>query len=476
MAYVHLLRLIVVLTTFIIIALSQALPPTLTPQLASFNRNHFPDAFIFGTASSAYQYEGGAKEGGRGPSIWDTFTHKYPDKIKDGSSGDVAIDSYHRYKEDVAIMKDMNLDAYRFSISWSRILPHGKLSGGINQEGIDYYNNLINELIANGLQPFVTLFHWDLPQSLEDEYGGFLSPRIIKDFQDYAELCFKEFGDRVKHWITLNEPWSYSQNGYTVGNMAPGRCSAWLNSNCTGGDSSTEPYLVTHHQLLAHAATVHVYKTKYQNFQNGLIGITLLVNWAVPLSDNKLDQKAAERAIDFMYGWFMEPLTIGDYPKSMRNLVKTRLPKFTKEQSKLLIGSYDFIGINYYTTAYAYDAPQLSNAKPSYLTDSLSSSSCINEYDDPSLSLEESLLDIYRIDYHYRHLFYLREAIEAGVNVQGYFVWSLLDNFEWNVGYTVRFGMNFVDYKNGLERYPKLSALWFKDFLTPKVKLYHDSI
>ncbi|XP_020214401.2 beta-glucosidase 24 [Cajanus cajan] len=512
-----LLRLFLVALVTSLITIAEAVTPT--EELASLNRNNFPSGFIFGTASSAYQYEGAANEGGRGPSIWDTFTHKYPGKIKDRASGDVAVDSYHRYKEDVGIMKDMNLDAYRFSISWSRILPKGKLSGGINQEGVDYYNNLINELVANGLQPFVTLFHWDLPQFLEDEYGGFLSPLIVKDFQNYAELCFKEFGDRVKHWITFNEPWSYSQHGYATGKMAPGRCSAWLNQNCNGGDSAIEPYLTTHHQLLAHASAVHVYKTKYQTFQNGLIGITLNSNWFVPLSDNKLDQKATQRATDFMYGWFMDPLTMGDYPKSMRSLVRTRLPKFTKEQSRLLIGSFDFIGLNYYTSNYVSDASHQSNVKFNYVTDSLVNHSFvrdgksiglnvasewlyvypkgirnlllytkekynnpliyitengINEYDDPSLSLEESLLDTYRIDYHYRHLFYLQDAIKNGVNVKGYFAWSLLDNFEWQSGYTMRFGMNFVNYKNGLERYPKLSALWFKNFLKNEIKLQED--
>lgn len=271
--------------------------------VASLNRNSFPKGFIFGAGSSSYQFEGAANEGGRTPSIWDTFTHKYPEKIKDRSNADVAIDSYHNYKEDVRIIKDMNLDSYRFSLSWSRILPKGKLSGGINQEGINYYNNFINELLANGIKPLVTLFHWDLPQTLEDEYGGFLSPLIVKDFQDYAELCFKEFGDRVKYWVTLNEPWSYSQNGYANGRMAPGRCSGWLNPNCTGGDSAIEPYIVTHYQLLAHAEAVNVYKTKYQETQNGVIGITLVANWYLPLSDSKSDQKAAERAVDFMYGW-----------------------------------------------------------------------------------------------------------------------------------------------------------------------------
>ncbi|KAL2592872.1 hypothetical protein AAZV13_12G093833 [Glycine max] len=168
-------------------------------------------------------------------------------KIKDVSNGDVLDDSYHRYKEDIGIMKYMNLDAYRFSISWSRVLPKGKLSAGVNHEGVNYYNNLINELMANGLQPYVSLFHWDVPQALEDEYGGFLSPHIV-----------------VKHWITLNEPRSVSKNGYANGRFAPGRCSDWLKLNCTGSDSRIEPYLTLHYQLLAHAATAKLYKTKYQ--------------------------------------------------------------------------------------------------------------------------------------------------------------------------------------------------------------------
>ncbi|KAK9933189.1 hypothetical protein M0R45_020393 [Rubus argutus] len=202
------------------------------------NRTSFPAGFLFGTASSSYQYEGAANESGRGPSIWDTYTHKYPGKITDGSNGDVALDQYNRYKM-WGIMKEIGFDAYRFSISWSRILPKGKISMGVNKEGIEYYNNLINELVANGIKPFVTLFHLDIPQTLEDEYGGFLSPQVVKHFEAYAELCFKEFGDRVKHWITLNEPVGFAVAGYGYGTMAPGRCSAWLESNCTGGNSAT---------------------------------------------------------------------------------------------------------------------------------------------------------------------------------------------------------------------------------------------
>ncbi|KAL1338409.1 hypothetical protein HN51_033052 [Arachis hypogaea] len=479
--------------------------------VSSLNRSSFPKDFIFGTASSSYQYEGAAKEGGRGESIWDTYTHKYPERIKDRSNGDVAIDEYHHYKEDIGIMKDMNLDAYRFPISWSRILPKGKLSGGINQEGIKYYNNLIDELLSNGLKPFVTLFHWDLPQALEDEYGGFLSPNIVDDFREYAEVCFKEFGDRVKHWITLNEPWSYSQGGYARGMYAPGRCSKWVNPNCGAGDSATEPYLVSHYQLLSHASAVQLYKTKYQESQKGVIGITLVSNWFLPTSNSTLDQDAAQRAIDFMFGWFIEPLTKGDYPESMKSLVGSRLPKFSAEEVKIVKGSYDFIGINYYTTYYAAYSLDLTNAKPNFITDSHANLTTerngvpigpraaskwlyvypkgiqqlllytkekynnpliyitengVDEFNDPTLSLEEALNDTFRINYYRDHLFYVNSAIRDGVNVKGYFAWSLFDNFEWNSGYTSRFGSIFVDYNNGSKRYYKLSAKWFKNFLT----------
>ncbi|CAJ2679015.1 unnamed protein product [Trifolium pratense] len=477
---------------------------------SDLNRSCFPPDFVFGTASSAFQYEGAALEDGKGPSIWDTFTHKYPEKIRDRANGDVADDAYHRYKEDIGIMKDMNLDAYRFSISWSRVLPKGKLSGGVNREGIKYYNNVINEVLANGLQPYVTLFHWDVPQALEDEYRGFLSPDIVDDFRDYAELCFKEFGDRVKHWITLNEPWSVSMNAYAFGKFAPGRCSDWLNLNCTGGDSGREPYLTAHYQLLAHAAAARLYKTKYQASQNGKIGITLLSHWYEPASKEKADVDAARRGLDFMFGWFMHPLTKGSYPRSMRSLVGKRLPKFSKEESKKLKGSFDFLGLNYYSSYYAAKAPRIPNAIPAIQTDSLINATfehdgkplgpmgasnwlCIyprgfrqlllyvknhynnpviyitengrDEFNDPTLSLQESLLDTYRIDYYYRHLYYLETAIRDGVNVKGYFAWSLLDNMEWESGFSLRFGLVFVDYKNNLKRHPKLSAHWFKNFL-----------
>ncbi|KAI8526270.1 hypothetical protein RHMOL_Rhmol13G0295800 [Rhododendron molle] len=256
--------------------------------------------------------------------------------------------------------------------------PGGKIRGGVNEEGITYYNNLINELLANDIEPYVTLFHWDVPQALKDEYGGFL---IEDDFRDYAELCFKRFGDRVKYWITMNEPWSFSGGGYVTGAMAPGRCSAWLKLNCPVRNSRTEPYIVTHNQLLAHAVAVNKYRDKYQiiyNYsqsteksQKGEIGITLVSKWLEPLTNSSLDKEARQRSFDFKLGWFMFPLTIGDYPAVMRSLVGNRLPKFSPKQADMVKGSIDFLGINYYTAQYAANAPYDSSLNLSYDTDSL---------------------------------------------------------------------------------------------------------
>ncbi|XP_048426094.1 beta-glucosidase 12-like isoform X2 [Pyrus x bretschneideri] len=413
------------------------------------------------------------------------------------------------YQDDVKIMKNMSMDAYRFSISWSRLLPSGTLSGGINKEGIEYYNNLTNELLSNGIKPFVTLFHWDVPQALVDEYGGFLSARIVNDFQDFADLCFDQFGDRVKHWITLNEPRTVSNHGYAIGIHAPGRCSAWYNPNCTGGDSSTEPYTVTHNQLLAHATAVKLYKDKYQACQNGTIGITVVSYWFEPASETQWDRDAALRALDFMFGWFMDPLTHGDYPQTMRAIVGERLPSFTKEQSELLSGSYDFIGLNYYSARYASDASYNCSDNPSYVTDPrvnvtteldgvpigpqaasdwlyvypkgiqdlllhtkekyndpliYITENGVDEFNDPTLPLPEALNDTNRIAYYNRHLCYVQAAIKNGTNVKGYFAWSVLDNFEWSDGYTVRFGIIYVDYES-LQRSSKSSTYWFQSFL-----------
>ncbi|KAJ0973071.1 hypothetical protein J5N97_021030 [Dioscorea zingiberensis] len=483
----------------------------------AFGRSSFPPGFAFGAATAAYQIEGAWNEGGRGPSIWDTFTQQHPEKIDDGSNGNVAVDSYHRYKDDVKLLKDMNMDSYRFSISWSRILPRGSLKGGINREGINYYNNLIKELLKNAITPYVTLFHWDVPQALEDEYGGFLSKRIMNDFKDYCDVCFKEFGDRVKHWITLNEPYTFCSMGYGLGRHAPGRCSL---GNCPVGDSIVEPYIVTHNLLLAHGAAARLYKDKYQAKQGGQVGITLLCTWYRPYDESHHHLEAANRALDFMIAWNMEPLVHGDYPFNMKAIVRDRLPTFSAEEAKMIKGSYDFIGINYYTARYArgvsysHDQPPFLHINEAYAEQLGNTLSCIAEekegipigesngswvyvyprglkelllyirrrfknptiyitengissVEKPHMTKEEVLADDMRKNYFAVHLAEIRDAIREGANVKGYFAWSLVDNFEWEHGYTERFGLNYVDY-NTLERTPKESAKWFSKFLDPK--------
>lgn len=483
--------------------LSQNIPAGYDDSSRLINRSSFPPNFIFGVASSAYQYEGAAFEAGKGKSIWDTFSHDSA-KISDRSNGDVAINFYNLYKEDVKLLKFIGLDSFRMSISWPRILPRGKLSRGVNIEGIAFYNNVFNELLANGITPFVTLFHWDIPQALEDEYGGFLSPHIMDDFRDFAEVCFKEFGDRIKHWSTMNEPYSFVNGGYDggmIGNLAPGRCSSW--ANCPQGNSAIEPYIVAHHMLLSHAITVKLYREKYQATQKGEIGIVLVSHWFVPYSSNMRDIKAAQRALDFMYGWFINPIVNGDYPSIMRSLVGKRLPEFTKEETSILKGSFDFIGLNYYTANYAahisspnqyissttdnrvhlstdiegvpigdptgvstfYVYPQGLHDLLLYTKETYNISNIYVTETGIGDAYDSGTQDQHRIDFYNSHLRAVQQAIERGVNVKGLFAWSFLDNFEWGSGYTLRFGLFYVDYKNGLQRIPKRSAIWFKNLL-----------
>ncbi|KAK8930860.1 Beta-glucosidase 13 [Platanthera zijinensis] len=497
-------------------------------------RANFPKEFVFGAATAAYQIEGAANKGGRGPSIWDTFTHNFPDKIADKSNGDVAADSYHRYKEDVKLLKDLGLDAYRFSISWSRILPNGR--GKINEEGVRYYNNLINELLANGIEPYATIFHWDLPQALDDEYGGFLGDKIVEDYKNYAEICFKTFGDRVKHWITMNEPLMFTTLGYGLGMHAPGHCTDGLDVqgqftiHCPTGDSLREPYIVSHNILRAHSEAVHLYREKYKAKQHGQIGITLVSHWMEPIDDSPQSKEAQERALQFNLGWFMDPLKFGEYPLWMRALVRERLPFFTPEESEKLKNSYDFIGLNYYTARYARGQTIPKDFKPTSYLDDLRADVVVtnndgipiehaepgswinvhprglreillyikNRYDNPpiyitengvmekdkkELPLHEALDDTHRAEYLALHLHELKEAARVGVNVKGYFTWSLLDNFEWQDGYTSRLGLHYIDYYGShkhllkeneeasghspanLRRIPKQSVVWFKRFL-----------
>ncbi|CAB4310939.1 unnamed protein product [Prunus armeniaca] len=473
----------------------------------------FPSDFVFGVSTAATQIEGSAKEAGRGPSVWDYYVEKFPERIADHSNMFTALDSYKRYKEDVNAVKNLGVGSYRFSISWTRILPEGTLSGGVNQQGIDHYNNLIDELIKNGITPYVTILHFDAPQALTDKYGGPLNRSFVDDFKDYSELCFKFFGDRVKNWITINEPLITAKFGYDLGVDAPARCSVQTAYPCSvGGNSATEPYIVAHNILLAHATAVELYREKFQRKQGGQIGISLVGQYVEPYSDSAEDKAAAKRILDFELGWFVEPLVYGAYPRSMSQLVKDRLPTFTEKETMMINRSFDFIGINYYTSRYGKNEPASSGKPISYSNDQLASSWTTNvdgiqigplasgskflysypqglqkllefikkEYRDPKiyitengiteekddkLGLDEALKDPHRIQYILQHLYWIKMAIKSGVNVRGYFHWALFDDFEWGNGYTTRFGVYYIDHKDNLKRIPKASAKWLPKFL-----------
>lgn len=424
--------------------------------------------------------------------------------IPNNATADVTVDEYHRYKEDVNIMKKMGFDAYRFSISWSRIFPNG--TGKVNQEGVDYYNRLIDYMVQQGITPYANLYHYDLPLALHEQYLGWLSPKIVDAFADYAEFCFQAFGDRVKNWFTFNEPRCVAALGYDNGFHAPGRCSGCA----AGGNSTTEPYLVAHHLILSHAAAVKRYRDKYQLYQKGRIGILLDFVWYEPFSNSNADQAAAQRARDFHLGWFLDPIINGRYPYSMQEIVKNRLPLFSDEESRMVKGSIDYVGINQYTTYYMKD-PGTWNLTPvsyqddwhvgfvyernsipigphansywlyivpwgiykavNYVKETYGNPTMIlaeNGMDQPgNVSITHGVHDTTRIHYYRDYITELKKAIDDGARVIGYFAWSLLDNFEWRLGYTSRFGLVYVDYKT-LNRYPKDSAFWFKHMLSKK--------
>ncbi|CAA7054707.1 unnamed protein product [Microthlaspi erraticum] len=464
---------------------------------------HFPKDFLFGTASSAYQYEGAYLTDGKSLSNWDVFT-EIPGKIEDGSNGKVAIDHYHRYPGDLDLLKDLGVDSYRFSLSWARILPRGRF-GDVNMEGINHYNRVINAVLERGMEPFVTLTHYDIPQELEVRYRSWLSPQIREDFVHYAEICFQYFGDRVKFWTTFNEPNVQVLNSYRTGEYPPSRCSKPF-GNCTRGNSDIEPLVAAHNIIRSHLAAVYTYRMKYQEEQRGKIGLVMSANWFEPVSDSLADRLAAERALAFYLTWFLDPVVYGRYPKEMQEILGEDLPEFTKDDLKLSKNGLDYIGINQYTGRYAKDCLH-SACEPGKggsrvegfvnnhaLKDGLAlgeptSISWLNvypqgmekvlmyateRYKNIPLYVTENgygenstgalLNDHRRIKYMSSYLDALKRAMRKGAHVRGYFTWSLLDNFEWVYGYTLRFGLYHVDFDT-LERTPRLSASWYKNFI-----------
>ena len=450
----------------------------------------FPDDFVWGSATSAYQIEGAWQEGGKGPSIWDAFAHT-PGTTARGETGNVACDHYHRMHEDVALMAAMGLKAYRFSIAWTRIQPTG--TGAPNPEGVRFYSDLIDALLANGITPFVTLYHWDLPLALHQAFGGWLSPRMADVFADYARICFEAFGDRVRHWITLNEPWVMAILGYGEGVFAPGR------------ESADEPYVVAHEMLRAHGAAAEVYRRDFQPAQRGAIGMANNCDWREPATPAPADRAAAQRALEFYLGWFADPLYTGDYPVSMRARLGDRLPRFSDEDRARLRGSVDFFGLNHYTThlvshaegggasepganvGIGADQDLVLSADPAWERTAMGWPVVPDgfrklllwidaRYDRPAVFVTENgcafddarvdgaVDDARRVGYLRGYLAACHQAIAAGADVRGVFQWSFLDNFEWASGYAKRFGLHHVDFET-LERTPKASARWLRDVI-----------
>eukprot|EP00884_Botryococcus_braunii_P017272 jgi/Botrbrau1/4228/Bobra.0044s0024.1 len=426
--------------------------------------------FQWGVATSAYQVEGAAYEGGRAASIWDTFS---------GNAGANGVDFYGKFLDDIETMKKLGVKNFRMSLSWPRILPQG--TGEVNQEGIDFYNKVFDALLDAGITPWVTLYHWDLPQALQDKYGGWTNSQIVDDFANYAEVAFKNFGGKVNHWITLNEPRSFCWLGYGIGVHAPG-----IQDN--GGSSG---WLCSYNALAAHAAAVE----KFRQTASGRIGIALDSEWIVPASSSTEDQAAAQRYLDFNLGLYADPIYFGDFPASVKEKAAGKLPDIGPLSDKLKANRPDFFGLNHYTSKKVGDSPGAQGGTGmgtvdysdqggsslgrqadsnwlyvypdgfkqllSYINSRYSpgevviTESGVDVPGEAGLGLPAVLQDDFRIQYYKD---YIQAAADSGAPLSTYFAWSLLDNFEWADGYGKDFGIVYVDRNDGYKRYPKDSA------------------
>jgi beta-glucosidase len=442
----------------------------------------FPRGFIWGAATAAYQIEGAWEEDFKGESIWDRFAHT-PGKIEDGSNGDVACDHYHRWREDIALMKRLGMQAYRFSISWPRILPFGSMpdsKGGVNQAGLDFYSRLVDGLLEAGIRPFATLYHWDLPQVLQ-EAGGWPARATAEAFVGYTEVVSRALGDRVKDWMTINEPWCVSILGHQKGEHAPGWKEDW-----------PAALRAAHHVLLAHGWAVPILR---RNSPGAQVGIVLNQEPAIPASPSPADREAARWHDGYFNRWFLDPVFGHGYPADMvRAYAQARHlpqgPDFVQPGDlEAIAAPTDFLGLNYYSRAIVRaSVPESENAPrtvhrnpnltdmgwevyPDGLYEVLMRIHA--DYHPPRLYITENgasyadgpngvgrVADQRRLTYLRDHLAAAHRAVRAGVPLAGYFVWSLMDNFEWAKGYTQRFGVVWVDYATQ-QRLPKDSALWY---------------
>nr|AEW46867.1 seminal fluid protein CSSFP001 [Chilo suppressalis] len=457
----------------------------------------FPDGFIFGAATASYQIEGGWDADGKTENIWDHMTHKEPCLIADCSNGDVADDSYNLYKRDVEMMRELGLQFYRFSLSWNRILPTS-FPDKINEAGVQYYNNLINEMLKYNIEPMITLYHWDLPQKLQD-MGGWANPHIVDWFADYARVAFENFGDRVKYWITMNEPREVCYQGYGDVTKAPR-----LNMKGIG------EYMCAKNLLVAHAKAYDIYDKEFREKWGGTVGITLSATWHEPEGD--MDADLAETINQFEWGQYAHPIfsETGDFPPIMKEMIaaksaeqgfyRSRLPEFTPEELELVRGSSDFLGINHYSTFLVRKIDERDSFEvPSYWDDMEivgyqpeewegGASSWLKVvpsgfykllhrlrelYDNPPIMITENgfstrggLEDDNRVSYYRLYLDAMLDAMDEGCDVIGYAAWSLMDNFEWMQGYTERFGLYEVDYSSPERtRTPRKAAFVYKEIL-----------
>ena len=433
---------------------------------------NFPDGFLWGTATAAYQIEGAHNADGKAPSIWDTFSH-IPGKIFENHNGDVACDHYHRYRDDVAIMADLGLGAYRFSVSWPRVIPGG--TGAPNQQGLDFYSRLVDALLERKIRPFVTLYHWDLPQAMEDR-GGWGSRDTAAAFGEYAALMGRTLGDRVKDWITLNEPLATTAGGYIFGVLAPGKQEPQL------------AFQVSHHLNLAHG---HAVRALRGTVPASHVGITQVSMPVYPASDSDADRQAARRYDGMVNHWYWDPPLRGAYPADILERLGPMAPKIEDGDLKLVSPPIDFFGHNSYTRAVVKDdpgsltmgatqVPQDDKPKtemgwevyPNHLYDALMR--ITRDYNAPNIYITENgaayvdevvngaVDDSQRADYLRVHLTAAHRAIQDGANLRGYFCWSLLDNFEWSFGYSKRFGMVYVNYATQ-RRIVKASGRFFSE-------------
>jgi len=417
--------------------------------------NGFPKDFIWGAATAAYQIEGAIDK--RGKNIWDTFTHQ-TGTIKNDDNGDIACDHYNLWRDDIEIMKQLNLNAYRFSIAWSRILPDGR--GEVNQEGLDFYSQLVDGLLEANIEPYITLYHWDLPQVLQDDGGGWLRRGIIDDYVAYADIVTKSLGDRVKYWTTFNEPWVFSWSGYYYGEDAPG-----LKMSPKGA------LTVTHHAFVAHGKAVPVIRA---NVPDAQVGIVLDLNLAESATDKPEDIEAAKRFNGFQNDWYLKPIFEGKYPSDMIELYGDEMPPIEEGDMQLINTEIDYLGVNFYRRS----VMQVGDEVPPVNFDRVSPEGeytvmgwevspqgiydivkyVHDTYQPKQIYITENgaafedvvdsgqINDVQRMEYIMNHARQVGKLIDDGVPMRGYFVWSLMDNFEWAEGYTPRFGIVHVDY------------------------------